>query len=585
MTKVLLVKCSDAWDRKKSSHVLCPPLGLLYVVACARAFAKGDYDFKVANVEMLDGGEAELRAIIKDYAPGVVGLSAVTAEAQNAARWAAFVKSNFPDAKVILGGPHVTMYPDAMRNPDFDYGIRGEGFLSAPALLDAIVQGADVSQVPGLVAAKRDGTLVMNEERAVENLDDLPFPAWDAIDANPYSQRSNFSLFYAHGRRYASAITSLGCPYSCAFCHRIFGKKARLMSADRVLRNFFWLKEAFGAKEIVIVDDIFNIDRKRMLEIFEGLISAGSPLALSFPNAIRGDIMDDRSIEAMARAGTYYCMVSIETASERLQKLISKNLDVAKTVKTLEKMDAEGIITGSFFMLGLPGETEEEMLATIELAKHPALDYPRFFAAIPQPGTKMRELAEKLGKAPVEKGFSDYFYSKPSINCSALSDERFAQIYEMAQAVTAEKMNAKKLADKMRRFGLSVMADDEHVRDAKTPLRAGGVKRAEGEIEIKEFSKFLDKAEALFIKMKEKGARAAGFVISETRRGAKELDVSLASDAGESLEVKFLKRDDDAPSFYKGRVFDLAVGGKTALGGARKAAAEALRKLAEKIEQ
>lgn len=585
MTKVLLVKCSDAWDRKRSSHVLCPPLGLLYLVSCVRAFAKRKYELKVVNVEMLDGGEAEFYSIVKSFSPDIAGFSAVTGEADNAKRLAAFVKENAKGAATVLGGPHVTMYPEAMRDPVFDYGVRGEGFLSAPELLDALSGGLDPSGVPGLAYLNKRGELVLNEERIIENLDDLPLPAWDSIDMNQYSQRNNFSLFYAHGRRYASAITSLGCPYSCAFCHRIFGKKARLMSANRVLQDFFRLCGEFGAEEIVVVDDIFNIDRKRMLDIFGGLIEAGSPPALSFPNAIRGDRMDDRSIEAMARAGTYYAMVSIETAGERLQRLIQKNLDVAKTVKTLEKMDAEGIITGSFFMLGLPGETEEEMLATIELAKHPALDYPRFFAAIPQPGTKMRELAEKQGKAPIDRGFSDYFYSRPSINCSAASDERFAEIFAEAQALTAEKMNAKKLADKMARFGLSVMAEDEHVRDAGAAARGGLLSlKADSETDEEEFARSIKKAAALMARMKEKGSAVGGFAVSGAELKNGELDVSLASNAGGRLDVKVLKRRDAAPSFRKSRIFDFAVGGKTELGGARKAAAEALCRLIEKIE-
>jgi radical SAM superfamily enzyme YgiQ (UPF0313 family) len=130
------------------------------------------------------------------------------------------------------------MYPQAMKDRSFDFAIKGEAFASAPELFDAIMDGGDTSAVKGLARRNDDGEIVINDPPEPANLDDLPFPAWDLIDMDAYARLSSMQPFYAPNERYATVMTSLGCPRDCIFCHNIFGKKMRRKSAQKFWTSF-----------------------------------------------------------------------------------------------------------------------------------------------------------------------------------------------------------------------------------------------------------------------------------------------------------------------------------------------------------
>ncbi len=223
--KILFIKCSKPVQFAGASILSCAPMGLLYVAACVRERCKRKFDIKIIDVEMLQGGQAALDEIYKSYRPDIIGLSAVTGEAGNAAAQARRARLFAPNAKIVVGGPHVSMYPQAMKDRSFDFAIKGEAFASAPELFDAIMDGGDTSAVKGLARRNDDGEIVINDPPEPANLDDLPFPAWDLIDMDAYARLSSMQPFYAPNERYATVMTSLGCPRDCIFCHNIFGKK------------------------------------------------------------------------------------------------------------------------------------------------------------------------------------------------------------------------------------------------------------------------------------------------------------------------------------------------------------------------
>lgn len=188
------------------------------------------------------------------------------------------------------------------------------------------------------------------------------------------------------GRNYASLFTSRGCPYDCVYCHSIQGRRFRARSPELVLEEIRWLYEAMGVDEFHIMDDIFNFDRDRMHAICRQIIESGMKVHLSFPNGIRTDLLTEEDIDILEKAGVYKIWFAIETRSKRLQKEINKRND-------FDRIDP--IIANSFFMIGFPTETVEEMAETIDYAVDSDLDAAAFFQVIPYPGTKLWEWAIK----------------------------------------------------------------------------------------------------------------------------------------------------------------------------------------------
>lgn len=181
------------------------------------------------------------------------------------------------------------------------------------------------------------------------------------------------------------------------YCHNILGKRFRARSPENVLSEIRFLYDQYGITDFQIIDDIFNFNLKRANSICDLIIKSGMKLTLSFPNGVRGDLMEGELIDKMAAAGTKFISYAIETASQRLQSLIRKNLNLEKVFNAIEYTGKRGIVTRGFFMLGFPTETEDEAIQTIEFSKASSLSGATFFTVVYFPGTELYKLAQSLG--------------------------------------------------------------------------------------------------------------------------------------------------------------------------------------------
>jgi radical SAM superfamily enzyme YgiQ (UPF0313 family) len=156
------------------------------------------------------------------------------------------------------------------------------------------------------------------------------------------------------------------------------------------------LHDEFGIRKFQILDDIFNIDKARAMKTLELIIGSGLEIELAFPNALRGDLVDEELVDAMWEAGVRYIACAIKSGSPRIQKLIRKNLNLERIAEVISLTTGKGISTRGFFMMGFPTETEEEVLMTIEFAKNSHLVQALFFTVVYFPGTALYELAREM---------------------------------------------------------------------------------------------------------------------------------------------------------------------------------------------
>jgi radical SAM superfamily enzyme YgiQ (UPF0313 family) len=190
-------------------------------------------------------------------------------------------------------------------------------------------------------------------------------------------------------RRYASVITSRGCPYRCTYCHNIFTKRYRFMDARRVVDELEHVSRTYDVKEFEIYDDIFNFDYERTEAILDEIIARELDLKLCFPNGLRGDRLDENLIVKLKRAGTHYLTLAVESGSPRIQKQIRKHMKLDRLFEAIRISARERILTGGFFMLGFPGETREELEMTVDFAVRSDLHLAFFFMVIPYEGTEL----------------------------------------------------------------------------------------------------------------------------------------------------------------------------------------------------
>jgi radical SAM superfamily enzyme YgiQ (UPF0313 family) len=371
-------------------------------------------------------------AALEVLAPDVVGLSAMTYEAGCMHELARLVKKRLPGAVVVCGGPHPSVAAgDVLADPAVDFVVRGEGEHTFAELLSGLDQGRrEWSECQGL-SWRGAGGVVHNPDRPPPaRLDELPFPAWDLIDHAKYYTVPRGGVIYS-SPRFATMFSSRACPWRCTYCHNSYGKTFRERSAEHVLAEIDYLVREHGVRELVFMDDIFNFRPERAKKIAQGLIERDHRLALTFPNGFRGDILDEELVVLLKRAGMYRCMVAVESAVPRIQKVMKKNLRVDKVRRIVDFIASQGIMVHGAFMLGFPSETEEEMERTIDWAASSAFHTAAFFRVIPFKGTELFGQVQHAGYE-LPSDWSAYEPYQTDINLSEVPERRILKLRKRA---------------------------------------------------------------------------------------------------------------------------------------------------------
>ncbi|MBX7166443.1 MAG: B12-binding domain-containing radical SAM protein [Pirellulales bacterium] len=388
-----------------------PPLGLLYLASTLRQRFGDTLEIRFIDQRLDQRRYWDIDGVMDEFRPHVIGISALNLEAEESGRIAHRVKQRWPNTLTVLGGP--LAHGGTARLVDtgvYDWIFDGEADYAFPLALERHFRGnGQLDDIVGLTWRDADGYRTNGCSAgpggkplvgAVENLDDIPFPAWDLVDFDAYAERPNMAAML-RGKRYAPIFTSRGCPFLCTYCHDIFGKKFRWRSPENVLAEVRLLREKYGVDELQIVDDIFNMNSGRMKEICRGL--APFHFKITFPNGLRADILDEDDVEALTSAGMYFTAVAIETVTPRLQDLIKKRLRLDALKRSVAWMAQRGVVVKGFFMIGFPTETVDEIKATINWAIDSQLTHAGFFQVVPQPGTPLYEQAKRENETALEK--------------------------------------------------------------------------------------------------------------------------------------------------------------------------------------
>jgi radical SAM superfamily enzyme len=290
------------------------------------------------------------------------------------------VKQRSPETFVCLGGPAASPMGRLLleRFPFIDFVARGEAEITLVELLRELRQGRKPEKVLGLTWRNGDEVVVNCERPVIENVDDLPVPAFDS-----YDMAAGAPLYLDVGR---------GCPFKCRFCATapFWDRRYRMKTTDRIIQEMALIRDQYGRNHVNFSHDIFTCDNKWTLAFCERLIS--ERLGVTWSCSTRTDIIDPDTLMLMADAGCVEIYYGIESGSDSTQKFIDKGLDLAWSREIVRATAAAGIRPVTGFIVGHPNENRETLRDTLDkffdflqVGKHRA----HFFTLCPFPEAPM----------------------------------------------------------------------------------------------------------------------------------------------------------------------------------------------------
>ena len=378
------------------------PLGVLYLTAALRDALGNAVEVEATSLSTSVQRLDEVPGFVTDHDPDILGISASLADEDEARCLVRAARQLDPPALSIIGGPFPTCSPErALRNTGAELAVMGEAEYTLVALVRALMDDADPFAVQGVVSLSNAGWLHRHEPAPlVSNVDELPLPAWDAIDIASYSRLRNHNDWPPLRQPYAPILTSRGCPFRCSYCHNVHGRRFRPRSPDNVLDEMELLHTEHGVRELHVVDDIFNFDGSRMEAICRGIACRGLRLALAFPNALRGDLLTRQQLELLREAGCYSITVALESASPRILARMRRRVDLDRLARNVRLASELGIMVSCFAMFGYPGETREDLEQTFRWLRDSWVDFARHSIVAPFPGTEAADHARAEGLDP-----------------------------------------------------------------------------------------------------------------------------------------------------------------------------------------
>jgi anaerobic magnesium-protoporphyrin IX monomethyl ester cyclase len=400
-----------------------PPLWAALLASYLRE--KG-YSIALFDAEVENWSHEETARRIKELNPLLAAIvvsgtnpSASTMNMVGAGAILRHLKEQSPAIRTCLTGLHPSALPErTLREETLDFVCQGEGFYTLPQLIDALKAGEDEFSIQGLWY-RRNGNVFGNPRAALmENLDELPMPAWDLLPIPEYRAHNWHCFENIEARQpYAVIYTSLGCPFRCGFCciNALFGKPGiRYRSPDVVIQEIDYLVRNFGVRNIKILDEMFVLNPAHVTRLCDLIIKRGYDLniwAYARVNTVNRDLL-----RRMRRAGVRWLAYGFESGSDEVLKGVTKGYSLGSALEVARMTREEGIYICSNFIFGLPDDDLESMKRTLDLALEINGEWANLYSAMAYPGSRLYEQALEEGWPLPEswQGYSQYAYeSRP----------------------------------------------------------------------------------------------------------------------------------------------------------------------------
>ncbi len=362
------------------------PLGALYVAGCLQ---QAGHECRFVGTR----GNDVLRAV-RSFEPQVVACGATTGLHRYYLGLLAEIKRQHPSCVTLMGGPHPTFFPEVIQTQGLDVICRGEGEDAAVELCAAISAGDDYTAIRDLWVKAR-GQIFRNPARSLRrDIDEIPFPPRQLL----YDYDDSLRM-----RPLKSFTTNRGCPFSCSYCFNssmvnYYGpswKKPRLRSPANVVSEIKAVQQSGPLHVIGFRESIF-VYNARWLREFGKLYQA--EIGLPYYCHLRADLLTEEMVELLVWSGCHTVNLGIETANETLaNKVLERNIRYEPLVDGIRLLKKAGIVVFTDNILGIPGGTLNDDLATLRLNIELDVDYAAATLCTPYPGTKIATYAHEHG--------------------------------------------------------------------------------------------------------------------------------------------------------------------------------------------
>jgi len=378
---------------------------------------------KIGNVIRWGMTDLDIESRIREINPDMVGVSQMFSYLDPVCRKLfAQVKNINSDIVTVWGGTHPTVMPDeCIKCKDVDYLVLGEGEVALKELVSALNSGADISGLRSLAYEDSGGMPVVNNNRSwIDDLDAHVLPARNKVDMNKYLGEM----------KRANLISSRGCPFACTFCTAptMYQKRYNTRSPEKVVDEIELLKNEYGAVDFILQDENTTFDMDRIEGFADEIIKRGLKISWYSEVGVLIARLNDGLIKKLALSGCSELRLPMESGDPEVLKKMKKPLKLTKVAKVVKSAREAGLRVVSFLLMGLPGETEQSMRMTADLAEEIGFDWNVISMVLPLPGT---QIYEDLSDRGIKFDYEDYIrYTLPVEGVSTIPSEKLIALRE-----------------------------------------------------------------------------------------------------------------------------------------------------------
>ncbi len=369
-----------------SSAYVLPNTSIAYLAAYLE---KAGYQVRIIDAFALGLSLEETAERVREFAPFAVCYSLCTQNFLNSLAWIRGIKkrTNLP---VIVGGLQMSIYPrEVFSYPEIDYGVIGDGWETVPELLQTLSNRDDLSRIRG-ICYREDGEYRATEPRPNKlTLEDVPLMARYLLPNERYT------TVMTQEWPITIMLSALGCPLKCAYCDVPAGRY-QSRSPEHVVEEIDECVNRYGIREILFQDETFTLQRSRILKTCELIQAHG--LKVHWSVRARPDYVDREMLHAMKESGLTKINFGIESGNPEILKRMNRDIPLDVIRRAVRWTQEEGITTLGFFIIGFPGETEEDVRDTMRFALELNCDFIQVNKMVPQPPSPVyRQLIERSG--------------------------------------------------------------------------------------------------------------------------------------------------------------------------------------------
>jgi anaerobic magnesium-protoporphyrin IX monomethyl ester cyclase len=416
--KIILTHAYFLKDDPVEKKVMKPyfPLGLLYLSARLKkeGFPNEVYDPTFRNID-------DMKKHLDTQKPEIIAIYSTLMTKLNVLKILAHIR-HFKDqksVKVIIGGPDTRYNAENYLQFGADIIIPGEGEETLSETVRVFNEDniKGLPKIKGIIFRNKDGKIIKNTDRPFIPPDEWLFPSRESIDQSEYLT----SWKEAHGYSSMTINTMRGCPHACNWCSKsVFGNTYRRRSPALVVKEMMLIRNSYHPDQLWFTDDVFTISRQWLRQFNDELIK--NHILMPYECISRSESFDDEVLDILKASGCKKLWIGAESGSQKVIDLMNRKIDVEQTIAAINLAKAKGIETGTFLMLGYPGEMKSDIFGTAGYLKRACPDEFTIAMAYPIKGTKFYEDIESTFFEPFEwqkqterqirfkKDYSDRFY-------------------------------------------------------------------------------------------------------------------------------------------------------------------------------